>query len=293
MLSDVIIIGEVMILMKRFVLWGLVISFLLIVLFGKNSFCLKNKRQAIARTAVKNDTEEIIYYSILLLSPGEEVQKKLINPGEIHYYPGYFALKITFSRNNRELIYRLNPGNIYVFKQDKFGKLDVFVNSEIRADYESPVPFVPTPSDIVREMLEIAGIKPEDVVYDLGSGDGRIVITAAREFGAQGVGVEIDTELVNLSKQKAAQAGVSDRVEFKIEDVFKSDISKASIVTIYMLCEVNEKLRSHLDNSLKKGSRVVTHNYPIPGWAENLIKIFSIRSKEDEEEHLIYFYKKH
>ncbi|MFW6160865.1 MAG: SAM-dependent methyltransferase [Acidobacteriota bacterium] len=301
--SNYSIIIEVMVLRKKAVLLGIVFLLLESSFFAgdigkicshkENPFFLKNNGQDIARTLIKNDTAETISYSIILLSPGEESRKKLINPGEIHYYPGYFALKITFSRNSRELIYRLNPGNVYAFKQDRQGKLDVFVSSEVRADYESSVPFVTTPSDIVREMLRVSEVKPEDIVYDLGSGDGRIIITAAREFGAGGIGVDIDPELVKLSKKRALQAGVSDKVEFKVEDVFKTDISKATVVTLYMLGEVNENLRCYLDDNLQNGGRVVTHNYPIPGWAANLIDTVSLRSEEDGEEHIIYLYQKY
>jgi protein-L-isoaspartate O-methyltransferase len=129
------------------------------------------------------------------------------------------------------------------------------------------VVFVPTPQSVVDAMLELAAVKSTDVVYDLGSGDGRIVITAAKKYGARGVGIEIDPALVNKATENAAAAGVSDRVRFLTQDLFKSDLSNATVVTLYLLQSINERLRPKLVRELKPGTRVVSHVFNMgPEW---------------------------
>src|SRR5258705_2061583 len=127
------------------------------------------------------------------------------------------------------------------------------------------VPDVRTPPEVVVEILRLAGVGPTDVVYDLGSGDGRIVITAARDFGARGVGVELDRDLVAESLKNARRARVSDRTRFLQEDIFVADFSEATVVTLYLSPEVNLRLRPKL-LALKPGSRVVSHDFPIGDW---------------------------
>jgi SAM-dependent methyltransferase len=127
------------------------------------------------------------------------------------------------------------------------------------------VPFVPTPQIVVDEMLRVANVGPQDVVYDLGSGDGRIVITAARKFGARGVGVELDEHLVIQSEESARQAGVEQRVKFLQQDLFKTDLTEASVITMYLLPNVNRRLRPQLLN-LKPGTRIVAHDFDLDEW---------------------------
>ena len=112
---------------------------------------------------------------------------------------------------------------------------------------------------VVRAMLELAAVGPEDVVYDLGSGDGRIVITAAREFGARGVGIEIDPKLVERARQNAVTAGVADRLEFRVGDMYQADVRPATVVTLFLHPEPNLKLRPKLRANLRPGSRVVSY----------------------------------
>jgi SAM-dependent methyltransferase len=127
------------------------------------------------------------------------------------------------------------------------------------------VPFITTPDNVTLEMLKLAGVGPADHVIDLGSGDGRIVITAARRFGASGLGVEIVPDLVRRSRENAKQAGVADRVEFREQDLFETDLSKATVVTLYLLPEVNLQLRPRLQK-LKPGTRIVSHDWDMGDW---------------------------
>lgn len=130
----------------------------------------------------------------------------------------------------------------------------------------SDVPYVPTPEPVVEQMLRVAKVNKNDVIYDLGSGDGRIVITAAKEYGAHGVGVDIDPQRVKEANENARNANVTDKVEFKQQDLFKTDLSKATVVTLYLLPEINLRLRPKLMRELKPGTRVVSHNYDMGNW---------------------------
>jgi SAM-dependent methyltransferase len=127
--------------------------------------------------------------------------------------------------------------------------------------------YVPTPQNVVDAMLQLADVKASDVVYDLGSGDGRIVITAAKQYGARGVGVEIDPALVKQAADNAAAAGVAERVRFVTDNFFNADVSDATVVTLYLLQSLNERLRPKLVRTLKPGARVVSHVFNMgPEW---------------------------
>ncbi|HEX9443207.1 MAG TPA: class I SAM-dependent methyltransferase [Candidatus Binatia bacterium] len=127
------------------------------------------------------------------------------------------------------------------------------------------VPFVPTPPEVVDRMLELAEVKSGDVLYDVGSGDGRIVVRAAKKYGIRAVGIEIDGDLVEKARDRARVEGVAHLAEFREADAFAADISEASIVTLYMLPEFNFKLKPQLAR-LKPGARVVSHDFGIEGW---------------------------
>jgi SAM-dependent methyltransferase len=128
------------------------------------------------------------------------------------------------------------------------------------------VPYVVTPFPVVDAMLQLAAVGSEDVVYDLGSGDGRIVIAAAREYGAHGVGIEIDPRLVAESTRRAEQAGVGTRVRFTTQDVFQADLRPATVVTLYLTRELNLRLRPKLLAELRPGARVVSHRFDMGDW---------------------------
>lgn len=134
------------------------------------------------------------------------------------------------------------------------------------ATREPDVIFVPTPNDVVAKMLEMAQVTAGDTVYDLGCGDGRIVITAAQKYGARGVGVDIDPQRISEARESAQKAGVADRVRFVLGDLFETDISPASVVTLYLLTELNIKLRPKLLAELRPGTRVVSHAFSMGEW---------------------------
>jgi len=130
---------------------------------------------------------------------------------------------------------------------------------------QDEVPFVTSPHPVTQAMLDLARVGARDVVLDLGSGDGRIVITAAKRFGARGIGVELSPQLVETSRQNAARAGVTERAEFRVQDLFETDLAVASVITMYLLPEVNLQLRPKL-LALKPGTRVVSHDWDMADW---------------------------
>jgi cyclopropane fatty-acyl-phospholipid synthase-like methyltransferase len=128
------------------------------------------------------------------------------------------------------------------------------------------VPFVPTPLDVAQKMLEIAKVQPDDVVYDLGSGDGRIVILAAQKFGAHAVGVELNSALYEESSQRIRKLGLQDRAQIIHENMFEVNVRHATVVALYLLTAVNERLRPMLERQLRSGARIVSHEFQVPGW---------------------------
>jgi predicted RNA methylase len=149
------------------------------------------------------------------------------------------------------------------------------------------VVYVPTPNDVVAKMLDIAQVKADDVVYDLGCGDGRIVVTAAKKFGCQAVGFDIDPQRVREARANIEKNGVGKLVSIKQEDIFKLDLSPASVVTLYLLPSLNVKLIPQLEK-LKHGSRIITHDFDIDGVKPE--KVISFVSEEDNVSHTIYYF---
>jgi len=145
--------------------------------------------------------------------------------------------------------------------------------SAAAADCRDEIPFVPTPIEVVDRMLEIAQVKRDDVVYDLGSGDGRIVIRAAKKYGARGVGIEMDRLLLAKAKRAAAAEDVAHLVEFRAEDALQTDISPATVVTLYMLPWFNDAMKPRFARDLKPGARIVAHDFGIEGWEPERIEI--------------------
>ncbi len=135
-----------------------------------------------------------------------------------------------------------------------------------RAPKAPDVIFVPTPQEVVEDMLRLADVKKGDVLYDLGSGDGRIPITAAKAYGIRAVGIDIDPERIAEAQENARKAGVTKLVDFRLEDLFKSDFHNATVVTLYLLPDLNVKLRPRLLAELKPGTRIVSHQFDMGDW---------------------------
>ena len=158
------------------------------------------------------------------------------------------------------------PGAGFAQETDTTGAALVPGLEVLHKAQKSDVPYVPTPEAVVNRMLVMANVDSNDVVYDLGSGDGRIVMQAAKNHSARGVGIEIDSELVQEARQNAREAGVSDRVEFRQDDLFETDLSEATAVTLYLLPSVNKELRPKLFRELDPGTPVVSHDFDMGTW---------------------------
>jgi len=146
---------------------------------------------------------------------------------------------------------------------------------------EVRAPFITTPPEVVARMLQLAGTGPQDTVLDLGSGDGRIVIAAAREHGARGLGIELDPKLVALARENARRAGVADRARFEEGDALKTDLAQASVVTIYLLPFLLDQLQPRLLAQLRPGARVVTHAFAFKGWKPDRSETVSISARHE------------
>jgi len=151
---------------------------------------------------------------------------------------------------------------------------------------ELDVPYVPTPNEVVAQMLQLANVQKSDVLYDLGSGDGRIVVTAAQKYGTRGVGIDINPERISEANANARAAKVTDRVQFRQQDLFKTDLSEATVVTLYLLPDINVKLRPQLFKQLKPGTRIVSHDFDMGEWKPERV----VQVQGPTRQHTLYYW---
>lgn len=243
------------------------------------------------KTTIRNVTRENIVYTSKPLNRAGKLEKKEIKPNEVHEFPRGVVMEITFQRVGREITYKVSPGKSYSFRYNENELLELYEGSHGREDAVDLAPYVPTPMPVVDKMLEMAELDEDDVLYDIGCGDGRIVINAAKTYGSRGVGIDIDPQRIKESKEKAEAAGVKKLVKFIKKDALKVDISKATVITLYLLPESNELLRPILEERLKPGTLVISHNYSIPGWEEKELDLATVLDEEGQE-HYVYLYKR-
>ena len=158
----------------------------------------------------------------------------------------------------------------------------LLLSSSAQALDKAPVnagPYVPSPQSVVSDMLKFANVGPSDFVIDLGSGDGRIVLTAAKVFGARGFGVDINEKLVKEANESARAQGIADRASFTVQDLFKTDIRKATVLTMYLLPNTVNMLKDKLQSELRPGTRIVSHDYPLSGWLPEDFRQFDLQDK--------------
>ena len=173
----------------------------------------------------------------------------------------------------------------------------VTITSAVQAQLLGPneeIPFVPTPIEVIDRMLALAEVKKGDVIYDLGSGDGRIVIRAAKKYGVRAVGIEMDSSLLDKARKAAKAEGVGHLVEFRSEDALKADISRATVVTLYMLPWFNEAMKPNFKKMLKPGARIVAHDFGIEGWEPDKTEKlpgFELKAEGHKHQHVIYLWR--
>jgi SAM-dependent methyltransferase len=241
--------------------------------------------------SIRNVTADIVHYDITPADSQAAPQERVIKPGAIHRLPTNAPLDISFNREGRSVVHRLFPGKPYSFRINESDLLEIYEGSHGWQGVEDLAPFVPTPMEVVDKMLEMAEVKSSDVLYDLGCGDGRIVITAARKCGCRGVGIDIDPQRIRESRQSAKRAGVQKMVEFREADAMKVDISRATVVSLYLLPESNALLRPKFESELRPGTNVVSHNYHIPGWEAKQVRAETVPDMEGKE-HSIFLYRR-
>ncbi|TET63316.1 methyltransferase domain-containing protein [Candidatus Bathyarchaeota archaeon] len=153
-------------------------------------------------------------------------------------------------------------------------------------------PYVPSPPSVIQQMLVLAGLKPGEVFFDLGAGDGRAVIMAAKDFGARAVGVELREDLMKKALNLVYEQNLQNRVTMVNSDMFKVDLTSADVVFLYLTTSANEKVKPKLEAELKKGTRVVSHDYEIVGWKPSEVKNFCENPRLGYPSHTLYLYKK-
>lgn len=240
---------------------------------------------------VRNVTHESVRYWIRSSASDSKAMLMTIKIGDIDRFPGDGDMDISFQRDEETISYQLDSGMPYSFRYNENDELELYEGSHGREDAPDLAPFVPTPMAVVEKMLQMANIDKNDVLYDLGCGDGRIVITAAERYGIRGVGIDIDSQRIKEANAAAKMAGVENLVEFRLQDVMTVDFSEATVLALYLLEESNELLRPLFERYLRPGTYVVSHNYPIPGWEEKEIHFASLMA-DDNEEHDIYLYRR-
>jgi len=154
-------------------------------------------------------------------------------------------------------------------------------------DRKSIAPYVSSPMNVVRKMLEVAEVRPGELVYDLGCGDGRIPIMAAQEFGAMGVGVDVNKRLVEEARRAVKRLNLEDRVQILNRDIFEVDLHGVDVITLYLTTSANEKVRPKLEDELRTGARVVSHDFSISHWTCGE----TLKFREDYRSHTLYLYK--
>jgi len=242
-------------------------------------------------TTIRNLTKETVRYAIRRLARDTEPQVRFLKADALDRWPCDSALDVSFERNGQPASYRLECGLPYSFRYDESDVLDLYSGSHGLFGVADLAPFVPTPMAVVERMLELGEVDKNDILFDLGCGDGRIIITAAQRFGTRGVGIDLDPQRIVESWRGAKEAGVEGLVEFRLQDVMKADIRKATAVTLYLLPESNALLRPLLEEQLKPGALVVSHNYSIPGWEAKEVTYVTLQDGTGQD-HTIFVYKR-
>ncbi|MBE3124117.1 MAG: methyltransferase domain-containing protein, partial [Acidobacteria bacterium] len=243
-----------------------------------------------AEATLRNVTKNDIVYT-LKPGPGRGAPRtRTLRVGAVDRIATDLPVEISFDNGRRTGEYLVHPGKPYSFRYDENDVIRVYPGSHGRADAADLAPFVPTPQEVVERMLEIAALGRDDVVYDIGCGDGRMVITAAKNYGARGVGIDIDAALIEECRAGAKREGVEKLVRFLHMDATKARLTEATVLALYLLPESLETLQPLFDKDLAAGVRIVSHNYEIPGWDGRLVRS-EVVTDDKGREHKIHLYR--
>lgn len=251
----------------------------------------RNKKAVLKETTIRNMTKEMVTYTIRRFRLDSQAVQGTLKPEGLDRWACDGPIDISFERGNGKAEYWLECGVPYTFRYDENDQVELYSGAHGLFGVVDLAPFVPTPLPIVERMLELGQVDKDDLLFDLGCGDGRIVITAAKKYGARGIGIDIDPQRIEECRSAARTAGVESLVEFRLQDVLKADFSTASVVTLYLLPESNELLRPILEEQLQPGVLVISHNYSIPGWEKKEVAYETVEDATGEE-HTIYVYRR-
>jgi Methyltransferase domain len=238
---------------------------------------------------VRNATDRTLIYTVKPTLSLKVPEEQRLLPGGLARYPSRTGLTLAYVRNGVQQKENLRPGTPYTFRYDEYHALHLYLGSHMLEKAPDLAPFVATPMDVAKRMFELVKLTKDDVVYDLGCGDGRLIVVAAVGYGARGVGVDIDPLRIQEAKAQAKKAGVEALTEFRVEDALTTDLHGATVVALYLLPESNELLRPKLERELRPGARVVCHDYPIPGWDANRTNAETVWDSAGKK-HLIFVY---
>ncbi len=245
-----------------------------------------------AETTLRNLTNGDVRYSVRGngSAAATATAPRILRPGGIDRIKAEKGFDVIYESGGKELFFIAAPGKPYSFRYNEERRVRVYPGSHGREDAVDLAPYVQTPMPVVEKMLEMAALEPGDVLYDIGCGDGRIVITAAKTYGVRGVGIDILPELVAAARVNAKRESVSTLARFVCMDATKADLSEATVVTLYLLPESNDLLRSLLERDLRPGARVVSHGYVFTGWEDRLAGKATVVGTGGEE-HSIFAYR--
>lgn len=239
-------------------------------------------------TTLRNVTREPITYTIQPNVYRRSPRTRTLQAGDLDRIPTEVSLEIAYDNKSHRTVATVFPDQPYSFRYDGHNLIHLYPGSHGLEDTPDLAPYVPTPQPIVERMLTLAAVGRGDVVYDLGCGDGRMIVSAARLYRARGVGVDIDENLVRESEANARAAGVEHLTRFLHMDATKAALAEATVLSLYLLPESLEDLRPKFERELRPGTRVVSHNYKVPGWEDKLAASESM--DEGGRTHRIYLY---
>jgi SAM-dependent methyltransferase len=238
---------------------------------------------------LRNVTKKPIVYTIMPGPGGRVPRTRTLEVGAVDRIRTDLPVEISFDNGKRLTTYLVHPGKPYSFRYDETSIVRVYPGSHGREDAADLAPYVPTPPEVVAKMLELAAVGKDDVVYDLGCGDGRLVIAAAAKRGARGVGVELDPALVEECRAAAEKAGVGKLVRFLHQDATKVRLTEATVLLLYLLPESLEVLKPNFERDLVPGVRIVSHDYRIPGWDDRIVRSEVLPGVKDRDHKVILY----
>jgi len=242
-----------------------------------------------AEATLRNVTKKDIVYT-LKPGPGKGAPRtRTLRVDAVDRIATDVPIEISFDNGRRTFVYLVHPGRPYSLRYDENDVIRVYPGAHGRADAADLAPFVPTPQPVVERMLEVAAVGRDDVVYDIGCGDGRMVITAAKKYLARGVGIDIDAALIEECRAGAKREGVEGLVRFLHMDATKAHLTEATVLALYLLPESLETLKPLFERDLEAGVRIVSHNYEIPGWEGRLVRS-DVMTDDKDREHKIHLY---